>query len=169
MTAPKVVIDPRGKAAALIPNADRAWQAVGWLGGILAVAGLGDFVLAFIPTAFHSPEWEFATVASVFAGLPLPTLGLAAILASGYARGHRRMVLTTGTLLLVLGAAFLWLLIVFLTDVPIALKSGAEGAVLLGLKKAIAKTALLGLLFGLAYLVSGIRAVRAGMAGRAGA
>ena len=163
MTAPKVVIDPRGKGAATFAqNPDLAWRAVGWLGLLLAVVGLGDFVLAFIPTAFHTPEWEFATVASVFAGLPLPTLGLAGMLAAGYARGRRRMVLGMGAVLFILALVFLWLLMLFVTDVPIALKSGAQPEVLLGLQKAIAKTILMGVAFSLAYLVAGFRAIRAG-------
>src|SRR5215469_18208483 len=128
MTAPKVVIDPRGRAlAAMAANPDRAWQAVAWLGFLLAVVGLGDFVLAFIPSAFHTPEWEFASVAAVFAGLPRPTLGLAALLAAAFARGRRRTVLTLGTLMVVLGALVILLFVIFLTDVPIAMRSGAQG------------------------------------------
>jgi hypothetical protein len=161
MTSPKVVLDPRGKGAtALTANPDLAWRALGWLGGLLAIAGLGDFVLAFIPR-IPGPEWEFGTVAAVFAGLPLPTLGLAALLGAAYARGRRGTVMVLGVLLVLLGLAFGAMLLTFLTDVPIALKSGAQAEVMLGLKKAIVKTVLLGALFGLAYLVAGVRAVMA--------
>ena len=47
------------------------------------VAGLGDFVIAWIPLRLGSPEWEFGTVASTLAGLPLATMGLAGLLGSG--------------------------------------------------------------------------------------
>ena len=66
-----------------------------------------------------------------------------------------------GLVLILLGLAFGAMLLTFLTDVPIALKSGAQAEVMLGLKKAIVKTVLLGALFGLAYLVAGIRAIAA--------
>jgi hypothetical protein len=161
MTSPKVVIDPRARgSSALAPNPDLAWRALAWLGGLLAIAGLGDFVLAFIPRV-AGPEWEFGTVAAVFAGLPLPTLGLAALLGAAYARGRRRTVMVLGVFLILLGLAFGGMLLTFLTDIPIALKSGAQAEVMLGLKKAIVKTVLLGALFGLAYLVAGVRAVTA--------
>ncbi|HKV70945.1 MAG TPA: hypothetical protein VJN62_06820 [Gemmatimonadales bacterium] len=163
MTSPKVLIEERGKGmGALAANPERAWQALAWLGGLLAVVGLGDFVLAFVPWG-SGPEWEFGTVASVFAGLPLPTLGLAAILGAAYARGRRRTVIGMGVVLLLLAVAVGWMLVTFLTDIPIALKSGAQAEVMLGLKKAMVKTALLGALFGLAYLVAGIKALRGGL------
>lgn len=166
MTTPKVLMDQRDRGmSSIAANPERAWRALAWLGGLLAIAGLGDFALAFIPWG-HGPEWEFGTVASVFAGLPLPTLGLAAILGSAYARGRRRTVLLLGVLLLLLALAFGIMLVTFLTDIPIALKSGAQAEVMLGLKKAMAKTALLGLLFGGAYVVAGIQALRAGMRSR---
>lgn len=162
MTSPKVVLEHRRGTGALAVNPEQAWRALAWLGGILAVVGLGDFVLAFIPWG-SGPEWEFGTVASVFAGLPLPTLGLAAILGAAYARGHRRTVFVIGVLLLLLAISFGWMLVTFVTDIPIALRSGAQAEVMLGLKKAMVKTALLGAVFGIAYLVAGIKAIRTGL------
>ena len=159
MTSPKVVLEHRKGTGALAVQPEQAWRALAWLGGILAVVGLGDFVLAFVPWG-SGPEWEFGTVASVFAGLPLPTLGLAAILGAAYARGRRYTVLVIGVLLLLLAVAFGWMLVTFLTDIPIALKSGAQPEVMLGLKKAMLKTVLLGAVFGVAYLVAGIKALR---------
>ena len=161
MTSPKVLIEERGKGA-LAANPEQAWRALAWLGGLLAVVGLGDFLLAFIPWG-TGPEWEFGTVAAVFAGLPLPTLGLAAILGAAYARGKRRTILGMGVVLLLLAVAVAWMLVTFLTDIPIALKSGAQAEVMLGLKKAMVKTALLGVLFGFAYVVAGVKALRGGM------
>lgn len=163
MTTPKVVLDSQKKGSTMAAQPERGWQAAAWLGGLLAVVGLGDFVLAFIPTAFGTPEWEFGTVASVFAGLPLPTLGLAFLLGSAYARGRRKTVLTLGIIVTLLAVIFGLMLVMFLTDVPIALKAGAQGDVLLGLKKAIVKTGMLGVLFLAAYLVAGVRAIRNGL------
>ena len=162
MTSPKVLLEHRKGVGALPVNPEQAWRSLAWLGGILAVVGLGDFVLAFVPWG-TGPEWEFGTVASVFAGLPLPTLGLAAILGAAYARGQRKTVITLGVLLVLLAIAFGVMLVTFLTDIPIALKSGAQAEVMLGLKKAMLKTVLLGAVFGIAYLVAGIKALRVGI------
>ena len=160
MTTPKILMDQRGKPTPLMPaDPHNAWRMVGWFGLLLFLAGFGDFILAFVPTAFGSPEWEFGTIASVFAGLPLTTIGLACVLASGLARGKRGLVLGTGTLLLFLSLAILVLLVVFLTDVPVALKT-VQGEVLLGIKKAVLKTIMLGVLFGVTYLYAAFRALR---------
>lgn len=160
MTTPKILMDQRGKPTPLMPaDPHNAWRMVGWFGLLLFVAGFGDFILAFVPTAFGSPEWEFGTIASVFAGLPLTTIGLACVLASGLARGKRNLVLATGLLLLLLSLAILVLLVVFLTDVPVAIKT-VQGEVLLGIKKAVMKTVMLGVLFGVAYLYAAFRALR---------
>lgn len=160
MTTPKILLDQRGKVAPLLPaDPYNAWRLVGWFGVLLFLVGMGDFTLAFVPMAWGSPEWEFGTVASVFAGLPLTTIGLAAVLTSGLARGKRGLVLGSGLLVLLLSLVILVLLVVFLTDVPVALKT-VQGEVLLGVKKAIVKTVLLGFLFGVAYLYAGIRALR---------
>lgn len=160
MTTPKILMDERGKPTPLMPaDPHNAWRMVGWFGLLLFLAGFGDFILAFVPTAFGSPEWEFGTVASVFAGLPLTTIGLACLLGSGLARGKRGLVLGSGLLVLLLSVVILVLLVVFLTDVPVALKT-VQGEVLLGVKKAIVKTVLLGFVFGVAYLYAGIRALR---------
>ena len=160
MTKPRVIMDERGRPTPLLPaDAPGAWSALGWFGLLLFLVGMGDFVLAFFPAAFGSPEWEFGTVASVFAGLPLSTIGLAALLASGLARGRRGLVLGIGILALLLSLTIGVLLVIFLTDVPVALKT-VQGEVLLGVKKAVLKTVLLGILFGVAYLYAGFRAVR---------
>jgi hypothetical protein len=51
------------------------------------------------------------------------------------------------------------LLVLFLTDAPVAVRV-TQGVAQFGIKKVIAKTSLLGLLFGVAYLVAGVVALR---------
>jgi hypothetical protein len=126
---------------------------------VLVAAGLGDTVLAFIPANFGVPEWEFGTVASSFSALPLITMGFAGLLASAVGMGKRVRALIVAWAVILLAVAMLALFLIFLSDVPLALGQ-VEGEVRVGIKKAIVKTAWLGMIFGLAYLIAGIGALR---------
>ncbi len=143
----------------LAPDIGTAWRWIGWFGLVLAVVGLADFALAWYPMNWGSPEWEFGTVTASYSGLPLPTMGLLALIASAVARGMRWqiVVLAVGllgfALLLYVGFA------VFLTTVPMAL-GAVEGVPQLGIKKAIVKTTVLALAFPGSYVVAGWLALR---------
>src|SRR5688572_14265195 len=103
MTAePKIMFQTSGagRRRTADPNADEGWRLLSWLSLALALAGLSDWVLTWIPLRLGSPEWEFGTVVATFAGLPLITMGLAGLLASASARGIRWQVLTLGWFLL---------------------------------------------------------------------
>jgi hypothetical protein len=159
MSQPRVLIDQRSQKAGITPSPQQAWRYLGLFSWVMIAAGLGDTVLAFIPPNFGTPEWEFGTIASTFSALPLITMGLAALLASAVALGRRTQALIVAWTIIVLAVAILALFLVFLSDVPIAL-SQVQGEVRLGIKKAIVKTAWLGSIFALAYLVAGIGALR---------
>ena len=137
----------------------QAWRWLGWLSLSLALAGIGDWFLAWLPLHFGSAEWEFGTVVSTFAGLPLITVGLAGLLGSAAARGVRWQVVLVGVTLI---AFALWILaasVVFLLDVPVALRA-VQGVARVGILKAIAKTGLMATLFFTTYLIIGIAALR---------
>jgi hypothetical protein len=91
--------------------------------------------------------------------LPLITMGFAGLLASAIARGIRWQVITVAIVVLLLAAWILAASILFLLDVPVALRA-VQGVAQLGIMKAIAKTGLLGTLFLVAYSVAGIGALR---------
>src|SRR5262249_5339674 len=135
-----------------------AWRWVGWFGLILALAGLGDWLLAWIPLHLGVPEWEFGTIVSSVSGLPLITMGFAGLLASALARGIRWQVISIAVFSVVFGLIVLGGLVVFLLDVPLALRA-VTGTAHLGIVKATLKTAFLGVLFGGAYVLAGIAAL----------
>jgi hypothetical protein len=137
----------------------QAWRWIGWFGLLFLLAGCGDWVLAWLPLRIGSPEWEFGTVVSSFAGLPLVTLGFAALLGSALARAIRWQAIVAASLMLLFAAWMLGALILFLLDVPVAMRA-VEGAARLGIMKAIAKTSFLGVLFLVGYLVAAIAALR---------
>ena len=157
---PEVLTQERsGRPASLAPDSATAWRWIGWFGLLLFVAGLGDFVIAWVPMRLGSPEWEFGTVASTLAGLPLATMGLAGLLGSAVARGKRGMTRAVAAVVLVWGAVVLGSYVLFLLDVPVALRA-VSGEALLGIKKAIVKTTLLAVVFSAGYLVAGLGAIR---------
>jgi len=120
---------------------ESAWQYVAWFGLLLAVAGFGDLVIVWVPFMFGSPEWEFGTVVATFAGLPLGTMGLAAMLGSALARGVRWQVRLLGWVLLAVGVGLAAAYTVFLTVLPIAIQGAPEGSSI-GVAKVVAKTSL---------------------------
>src|SRR5688500_7396536 len=91
MNAPRGLVEPRaGRAAPVELRQDpiRAWGWLGWFGGVITLVAAGDLALAWYPFRVGVPEWEFGTIAASFAGLPLLTMGLAALLGSMLARGR---------------------------------------------------------------------------------
>lgn len=159
MAQPRIVVSGSTRAEPRPVDHQRAWKFVAIFSALLAFVALADFVLAWVPLRFGVPEWEFATVAQTLAGLPLLTIGLAGLLGSAIALGRRGLVVATAVLLLVLGLTVFAALVLFLLDVPLALRA-SQGPSSLGVQKAIVKTLLLGVAFGSAYVVSAIAALR---------
>jgi hypothetical protein len=159
--AKKILVQEEGprRVSPIVPSQPRAWKIIGWFGLLLAVIGGVDAALHWYPPAFSSPEWEFGTVATSVGALPLPTIGLAALLGSFLARGVRWGIITMAVVLLVLGLTVLAAYGLFLLDVPLALNA-ATGPAATALKKAIVRTTVMGPGFGLAYILAGIVALR---------
>ena len=126
----------------------------------LALLGLGDILLAWIPIVFSSWQWEFGTVASTIAALPLTTIGIAGLHGSLLARHLRRPLMWASIVITLIGALLIVLLVLFGLDIPLALDT-AQGPQSLAVKKVIAKTLLLGVGFCLLYLAAGIAGLRA--------
>ena len=159
---PVVVGRTRGRKAERAradPGAAEAWRWIGWFGLVLAVVGLGDFVLTWVPLDVGSPEWEFGTIAASFSGLPLVTMGFAAMLGSALARGVRWQLMGMGLLLVGLALVLVGALVVFLLVVPVAL-GAVEGPARVGIVKAIVRTLFLGVVFSVGYAAAGIGALR---------
>jgi hypothetical protein len=159
--ARKILVQEDGsrRASPVAPSVSGAWRMIGWFGLLLAVVGMCDASLHWYPLAFDSPEWEFGTVAMSVGALPLPTIGLAAMLGSFLARGVRWGIITMAVVLLALGLAVLAAYGLFLLDVPLALKA-STGAAALTMKKAILRTTVMGPGFAIAYVVAAIAALR---------
>lgn len=143
----------------MTPDPFTAWRWIGWFSLMLTLAGLSDWVLAWTPLRFGSPEWEFGTIVASLSGLPLLTMGFAGLLGSAVARGVRWQIILVAAIVLLFALLILGALVVFALDVPIALRT-VQGPANLGIRKAIAKTTMLGLLFAAGYIVAAIVAFR---------
>ena len=155
-TAPKSI----GPMAPPERSTRTAWGVLGWFGFVLVIVGLTDILLTWLPLGFGSPEWEFGTVAASYASVPLLAMGLAALLACGLGGRRRWLVLSTSALLVVSGLLMAGATTIFLLNVPVAL-SLAPAEVMLGIKKTIAKTLVLGTLFPATFLIAAIASIRA--------
>lgn len=129
------------------PNPSAGWRWLAWFGLVLALTGLGDIGLAWIPLRVGNAQWEFGTVAATVQGFPLVAIGIGALVASAVALGTRWLIVLMDVVLIVAAVALGGVLVLFLTDVPLALRA-TRGAASLEIKKVIVKTLLLGGAFG---------------------
>ena len=138
-----------------------AWRIIGWVGLAYLIMSLIDIALGWYPINFGSPEWEFGTISGTVAGLSIPTLALYLTLASAFAIERTRMVKTAGIVMVVLALILPVLGVLWLTNVPLALKATATNDVVhFGVKKAIIKTALLFAGYEILYVLAAWKALR---------
>jgi len=160
--ARKILVQEDGsrRASPAVPSTPDAWKAIGWFGLLLLVIGLGDVLVNWYPLGLGSPEWEFATIGTSFGLLPVVTMGAAAILGSFLARGVRWGIITMTVAMVVLGLLILSAYGVFLLDVPLALRSSAGSPQALAVRRAIARTTILGVGFSVGYLAGAAFSLR---------
>lgn len=99
------------------------WRVLAWIGAALAVVGWLDWALIWFPLDFGNPQWEFGNISASIDALPLGTLGLGLIAASVVARGGRWTPRVLGVLFALGSLLLLGLLVIYLLDVPLALRS----------------------------------------------
>ena len=151
MSAPKVLVQEAAKPR--LPAApDFGWYLLGWIGLVFAGVGGVDLLLTWYPMQFGNSEWEFGTVSAALDGLPVLTLGIALLMGSGAARGERWLIRTMAMVYVLLAVFILIAAVLYVTNVPIALKAVTQPVIRTGLKKAIAKAAGQSVLYPLAFL-----------------
>lgn len=142
MTESRVLLTPSDRATTAAPSlTDLQWRVLGVVGLLFTMVGGLDVLLTWVPPRFGSAEWEFGTISASLNGLPLPTLGLALLLARSLAvqdQTTARMVLALYAVmaLFILAAGVLYAL-----DAPIAFRAVENPVAREGLKKAVVKTA----------------------------
>jgi hypothetical protein len=160
VTQPRPEGVPLKRPPRIAHDSAKGWSLLAFLGAALTLVGGGDIIIGLFPTNFGVPEWEFATVHQVISSLPLLTIGLFVLLASGVALGRRSVIQSAAFILLLVGMLILSALVVFLSHVPLALEAAPAGPATVGVKRVIAKIALLGTVFGLTYFMAAIAGLR---------
>ena len=162
MTGPKVLVreeKERGSRAAYLPPApEAAWSFLALTGAIFFLIGSANQLLAFLPARFGSAEWEFGTVSAYLDAMPLPALGATLFMAAGMALGRRWMVRMGSAIVVLMAAVILMLVVLYATNIPIALKAVTDPTIRFGLKKAIAKSLGQGLGYPVAFIVIAVKA-----------
>jgi hypothetical protein len=149
----------RGGATTPLAAADAGWTLLGRFGVVLAIVGFADFLLVFYPGRFGDPTWEFAAIDAAFSSLPVLTIGLALMLAAGAAGGAVKWVRTCAAFAILLAVAILGLMLMYATNIPLALRLSPP-EVLPGIYKSIIRTVLMAVVFGAGYIIAGITAWR---------
>ena len=117
------------------------WKVLGWGGLLFFIVGTTDIALLWYPAFFGDPQWEFGTVTNLLNGLPATTIGLAMMAASALARERARSARLVATIIGFFALVVIVASVLYLTDIPIALRESSSNAlVLLGIKKSIVKT-----------------------------
>lgn len=166
VTAPHVLIQADTRAIdPITTSAPRtAWRVLGQFGFLLAVIGGIDIALHWYPPAFRSAEWEFGTIATTLGSLPLPTMGLLAVLASALARAVKGNLIALSVVQIVLAVFVAACLMVFVLDVPLALRAVGQPNIPVGaaeeMKRTIARTLAMGVGFGIVYAYGAVVSIR---------
>jgi hypothetical protein len=160
-TAPKLLVRQEQSARVSIQEKapKTAWRLFGWFGLVLTIVGFVDVALQWYPVSFRSREWEFATISTTFATLPLLTIGLTILLATFLTLGVRPGVMAMGSVFTLLGLGVVACYALFALDIPIALKF-ATGPAGLTIKKAIVRSLVMGACFGICYWASAVVSFR---------
>lgn len=163
LAAPQILLqadDPRQARPRLPPAPDYGWYLLGWLGLAFVVVGLTDLALAWYPVMIGNPEWEFGTVSRTFDSLPITALGLGLLLGAGVARGVRWWTRIVAVLYVLLALLVIGGLVLYATNLPLALRSVVDPLARSGLKRAIAKALVQGVMYGSVFMILGVGALR---------
>jgi hypothetical protein len=122
------------------------WTVLGWSGLAIGIVGWTDLALLWYPLQFGIAEWEFGTISAHLNGMPLGTLGVVLFAAGSLGRGWRRTTRAVGAVCLLVALGMLAVSLIYLLDVPLALRASAPQ-----LKPAIRKAILKAGVFAATY------------------
>ena len=146
---------PRGGAPADPRAGGFGWRTLWWFGLLFLIIGLADMALVWYPMRPGNPAWEFGAIDLSFSTLPVLTIGFASLLAATTALARIRLAYVLAIAGILMGLMCLGAYVIFLTDVPVALR-GAPPEVVVGIKKALARNTVFAGGFGATYLGAGI-------------
>jgi hypothetical protein len=129
------------------------WAILRLAGAALAVVGLFDLGLTWIPLRFGVREWEFGTVTTSLNALPVVTMGLALLLAGAIPAGKRLVARGVAVLLLGLAFCIVAAALLYATNLPFVFEAAREPALAAGVRKSVLKTGMQVVLFPTVYVL----------------
>jgi hypothetical protein len=170
MAAPRIHLPPTNDASKMgrktVPSPSLGWEILGWVGLAFFLIGALDLAMGWVPLRLGNPEWEFGTVSRTFDNLPITALGLTLLLASAAARGVDWAIRAAGLIALLLALFLFAGFVIYLLDVPVAFRAVGESAARSGLKRAVTKALVQGLLYPIVLAAVGIKGIRLTLAAR---
>ena len=145
IVSPNVVRET--SAGSLTNEGTSHWSLLGGMGTALFLVGMVDLILTWLPFSFGNPEWEFGTVSATLNGMPVPAVGLVLVLSYAYVMRSRWQLRALAVVSVLLAVGVLAAVALYVTDVPLALRSVPDPALRVGLWKAIVKTGLQGVVY----------------------
>lgn len=131
--------EPRRTPSTVVADG-RIWRFLGWAGWVFVAVGGVDSLLTWFPLALGQPEWEFGTITASLNGLPLPVLGLVLVLGANVAAGRTWMVRVVAVVMLLLALVVLAVAVLYMLNVPLALRAVTDPLARQGVLKAMVKT-----------------------------
>lgn len=159
---------PSAGAVALGPTerfaaGQRGFRLLGWFGVALALVGLADTLLVFVPPLWGNAEWAFTTAVQVVSSLPILAVALGAMTVAALASGGPGLARVVGGLNLLLVAALIGALVLFVPAAGEALEIGAPVAQA-GIRKVIVRVAVYAVAFGALHLALAVKCFRSARA-----
>ncbi len=163
MAAPQILVNADASRPArrpLAPAPDYGWYLLGWLGLVFVLVGMTDLLMAWYPVRIGNPEWEFGTISRTYDNLPISALGLGLLLGAGVARGVRWWTRIAAVIFLLMAVVVIGGLVLYATNIPLALRSVTAPLALSGLKRAILKALVQGVMYGGVFVLLGVSALK---------
>ena len=157
---PVILGASRERGSVFSPKPEVGWSLLRIFGLAFIVAGGIDLALLWYPSRMGTPEFEFATISSFVAGLPVLTTGLIATGVWAAVTGRKGWMITVAIVAILMVVALAIFAVIFATTVPLALRV-SELAVKTGSKKAIVRSGVQFISYGLTYLALGWTLIKA--------
>lgn len=138
-----------------------AWRVLMSLAFVFLALSLIDAVLAWYPLYMGSPEWEFGTISGTFSAMAMPALSLYLLLAAAIVLDRPILARALGIVMAILAIGLVVLVVVWTTNVPIALRATASNeSIHFGVKKTVIKSLTLFAGYELLFIIGAIKAFR---------
>ena len=158
MSEPRILVGKKGapRVVDFPEDPGTAWRMMRWIGfGLLLVAYV-DLALNLYPLRLGNSQWEFGTFSRVFDSMPLATMATLLFFAGSVARGNKWGLRVIATWSLLWGLVLVTALVLYSLNIPLALRVVTEPLAASGIRKAIVKALVQGVVYSVLFFSMGI-------------